>query len=166
MIAPDCLAHLSHRRPPELPAEDHQRLFQQTTLLEVFDERRRGAVNRQSNLVELFIEVVLPVAVMVPTGLVELHESHPSLDHASRQKAVVCERLLAGLRSVEVQSRLALSGEIHQFGSTRLHAIGHFVRRDPSADLRVPDLRQTRQIQVTDRVQLRCLTLHRNAARS
>jgi hypothetical protein len=49
--------------------------------------------------------LVAGVAVVVPVGVIELHEPHAALDQPAGQQAVVGERRLARLGAVHLQGR-------------------------------------------------------------
>ena len=48
--------------------------------------------------------------MVVPVGVVELHEPHPALDQPPRQQAVIRERRLARLGAVELHGLGGLVG--------------------------------------------------------
>ena len=91
--------------------------------------------------------------MLVPGFVEEFHESHPSLHEPPGQDAVVRERGLAGLRAVHVEDVLRLTGNVHQFGRARLHAIGHLERIDARLDLGIAHLLETHAVQAPDGVE-------------
>src|SRR5262249_48850021 len=77
-------ALLVHRRPPELAAPDHERLVEQTTPLEVFQERRDGPVDLLALLRQVLDDVVAGAgAVTVPAPVEQLHIADAALDEAA-----------------------------------------------------------------------------------
>ena len=97
------IADLAHRRAPEFAAPDDQRVVQQSALLQVADQRGRGLVDFASYLIERLAEV----GVMVPIGVIELHEAHAALHQAARQQAVVRVAGLARLGAVHLERLFA-----------------------------------------------------------
>ena len=56
-----------------------------------------------ANLIEVAGQGLAGNAVVVPVGVVELHEPHAALDQTTGEQAVVGERRLAGLGAVQLQ---------------------------------------------------------------
>ena len=79
-------------------------------------------------------------AVLVPTTVEQLHESHVAFGQAPRQKTVVSvgARLTRGI-AVEFESALWLVRKIDDFRSGGLHAEGHLILGDACLDLRVAE---------------------------
>ena len=102
VVAAGQFLDLAHGGPAELAAPDHQRVVQQAALLEIGDQRCRGPVHVQGDLVQLVGEVVDAVAVVVPAGVIELHEARAALQEAAGDQAIVGEGRLARLGSIEV----------------------------------------------------------------
>jgi hypothetical protein len=93
------IADLAHRSATKLTAPHHKRVVQQTALLQVADQRRSGLVNLARHLIERLAEV----RVMVPIGVIELHEAHPALHQSPRQQTVVCIASLSGFGPIQLQ---------------------------------------------------------------
>ena len=100
VVAADCLAGLAHGGAAEFAAEDDQRIFQQSSLLEVLEQRGAGLVDLLAAIVKRLAEVLIGAAMVVPIGVIELDESDVALDEASREQAVVGEGAAAGFGAV------------------------------------------------------------------
>ena len=88
------------------------------------------------------VDLIVPVPAGAPTvraaTRVQLHESHPALDHASRQQALLAER--AGrviVQAVEGLGGVALARDVRHFRSGCLHPERQFVRIHPRRELAV-----------------------------
>ncbi len=99
------------------------------------------------------LEVLARAAVVVPVGVVELHEPHAALDQPPGQQAVVGERRLARLGAVQVERRLRLARQVDQLRGAGLHPVGHLVGGDPRGDLRVAGGVEPLGVEVADRVE-------------
>ena len=105
MVAPQelrAVAFFVHRRAPEFAAPDHQRVIEQTALLQVSDQRRHRAVRLARALLQsggMNDVRVLADAVGVPTPVVQLHEADAAFEQAARERAIR-ERNLARFRAV------------------------------------------------------------------
>src|SRR5688572_33512466 len=94
-------ARLVHRRAAEFAAPDHERLIEQTPLLEVLDQRRASAIHIAAFPRKLSEQIVPGAsAVNVPAPVVKLHVADAAFDQAARQQAVVREAPLADRKSV------------------------------------------------------------------
>ena len=60
-------------------------MIQQAALLQVADQRRARLIDFACHLLERLAEI----GVMVPIGVIELHEAHAALDQPAGQQAVV-----------------------------------------------------------------------------
>ena len=95
------VARLAHRRAAEFAAPDDQRVVQQAALLQVLDQRGGRADRPRGNGRRAACRGrVSGVAVVVPVGVIELHEADAALDQPPGQQAVVGERRLARLGAV------------------------------------------------------------------
>ncbi len=91
-----------HRRPAELAAPDDDGFIEQAALLEVEQERRRGAVGLVAPVDEPVQQPFARAgAVGIPSPVKQLHEPHPAFDEPARQQAVVGEGGLARFGAVE-----------------------------------------------------------------
>ena len=75
--------------------------------------------------------------MVIPVGVIQLHESHAALYQSASQQAIVCIGGLTRLGAVKIQSLFGFPGQIDQFGSARLHPEAHLVRGDPGCYLLV-----------------------------
>src|ERR1035441_7003812 len=121
---------LDHRGAAEFAAPEHQRVFQQAALLEVFDESGAGLVS----LTRLIDNALVDFAVVVPAFMEKLDETDATLDEAAGQQAIHRERRLARFGAVKLQGLRRLFGNICQLWRAGLHAVGHLKRVDPSGD--------------------------------
>src|SRR5690606_34724235 len=92
----ECRARFDHGRAAEFAAPDHESLIEQPALFEVFDE----CGGRLIRLLTLAADSAFDIAVVVPTAVVAVHETHAALNEAPREEAVVREGGLAGFRAV------------------------------------------------------------------
>src|SRR5262245_13499699 len=98
MVAAHHFPRLSLRRATEFTAPNDERAVQETPLLEVFHECRCWLIRFAANLVERLAQLRSFIAVMIPVGVIELHEPHAPLDESPGQQAIHGKRRLPGLR--------------------------------------------------------------------
>src|SRR5689334_6831421 len=79
---------LAVRRASEFTSPDDERVFEESALLEIADERGRGLVD----VATLKLEIAGEVVVLVPAAVIKLDESHAPFRHPPRQKTVAGER--------------------------------------------------------------------------
>src|SRR5262249_52701100 len=98
-------------RAPEFAAPHHQRVLEQASLFQIFDERRRRLIRVAALPRELFGQVLM----LIPAAMKELNEAYAALSKPSREDAVRSVRSgLARIRSVANESFLRLFGEVGQ----------------------------------------------------
>ena len=130
---------LKVRRAAELAAPDDERVVEQAEALQVADQRGTRGVG----VLALNLELRVQVAVLVPAGVEELHETRAALDEAAGHEAVVREAPLPPhVRAVHLQHLRRLLAEVSEFRHARLHPVGHLVLGDARGDLRVAELAQ------------------------
>jgi hypothetical protein len=78
---------LPQRRAAELPAPDDQRVVEQPALLEVRHQRGHALVD----VAALVGQAPAQIGVVIPVGVVQLHQPHAALDEPPGQQAVVGE---------------------------------------------------------------------------
>ena len=100
MIATDGFPNFTHRRPAELTAPDNEGIFQQAALLQVFDERGRRPIHFPAHVGQTFAKILAGYTVVIPIGVIELHEANAALHQAAREQAIVGEGDLAGFGAV------------------------------------------------------------------
>src|SRR5262249_40928798 len=103
-------AALHHGRASKLAAPDDEGALEQPALLEILDQRRRGAIG----VLAVLGNVLDQTSMLVPCLVIELDETNTSLHQPSRQHTVIRERRLSRLRSVHLQRLLGLRGQIDQ----------------------------------------------------
>ena len=91
---PGDIARLALRRAAEFAAPNHQRAVEQAALLQIANQSGRRAVDFAATIVERLPQVRSRVAVMVPIGVVKLHEAAALFDEPPCQQAVASERRL------------------------------------------------------------------------
>ena len=109
---------------PKFSGPDHEGVLQQSTCLEILQERRNRLVHvlRQLDMVH---HVAVGIPVPARPGIDQLHEPYPALDEAPRCETLPGEPFRASpLQSIEVVSRIALSREVKGFRRSHLHAKG------------------------------------------
>ena len=89
VVAAHQFSHLTHGRAAEFSTPHHQRVFQQAPPLQVQHQCGAGTVGLETHLFQGATQMVHGVAMVVPIGVVKLHEAHTALNHATGQHAVV-----------------------------------------------------------------------------
>ena len=108
----------------KLPAANHHRIFQHSTLFQIKHKARRGLVN----ILTLHSKVFGKRAMLVPALVEELDKANASFRHPPCQKAIVGETArLLGVRPVQAGDVILFARQIHQVGHGRLHSIGHLI---------------------------------------
>ena len=105
VIASDGSAVLAHGRAAEFAAPDDERILEHAALFEIEQQSGGGAVHFAAAQLDGIAEIVRFVAVMIPVGVVELHETHAALHEPAGHQAIVGEGRLAGFGSVLRQGR-------------------------------------------------------------
>ena len=96
---------LKEGRSAEFTTPDDERVFQQAALLEVFDQRG----TRRINIGALDLELRVQIAMLVPTGVHELHKAHAALGEAAGHQAIVGVAALAEhIGAIHVEDALRL----------------------------------------------------------
>ena len=153
---------LAEGRPPELAAPGDQRVGEQAALFEVLHERRRRALR----VAALRFELREQVAMLVPTGVHQLHEPRTPLEQPPRDQTVGGEAALhVHVGPVAVEHVLGFVRKIDQVGHARLHPVGHLVLRDPRVDLRIAVVGQMGRVHGGDVVEQRPSRLAAHACR-
>src|SRR6185436_5633044 len=85
-----CIAapNLVHWRSTEFTSPYDQRRFKQAALLEIPQQSRGRLVGH----VAVCLEVLIQIAVIIPSGMVELHESNTALHHSPCKQTIDSER--------------------------------------------------------------------------
>src|SRR5713226_4059136 len=81
MMVAAVVATLHHGRASKLPAPDHQRILEQSALLQVPNESGGGLISILAVLLDVFDEV----GVLIPCFMVKLDKSHPALHKSPRE---------------------------------------------------------------------------------
>src|SRR5690349_10790699 len=105
MIAPEDFAAgssaFAEGSAAELAAPNDECLIKQSSLSQVTDEGRHGAIHARAFLGQAASDILMIVCAMeIPTPIEQLHETHAFLDESSRQQAVIGEAGFARVRSV------------------------------------------------------------------
>ena len=104
---------LGHRGAAEFSAPDHQRVIEQTALLQVVEQSGRRLIGRAAVL----FEAADNSAVVIPTCVHQHDEADTTLDHASGEQTVGAEGFRGLLvDAVRFEGRGRFLGEIEQFG--------------------------------------------------
>src|SRR5262245_44896409 len=137
-------------RSPEFAAPYHQRVLEQASLFQIFDERRRRLIRVAALPLELFGQVLM----LIPAAVKELNEANSALSKPAREDAVRSVRSgLARISPVANKSFLRLFGEVSQLRHRGLHTVSHLVLRHPRGDLRVGQFLQLVLVQLGQVVQ-------------
>src|SRR5215813_1870057 len=91
---------LAINRAAEFPAPDDQRVFEQTALLQILNERRGRLVRAPA----LERKIARQVAVLIPAAMIKLNEAHAAFGQSPRQQTVGGVRArFARLRAVHLE---------------------------------------------------------------
>ena len=87
--------------------------------------------------------------------MVNLDEADPAFSHTASQQAIVGIGRLGITRfgTIKVEGSLCFLREIHQLGSSGLHAVRHFVGIDACVDLGIPYLVETFLIELANQIE-------------
>ena len=88
MVAAGFFAVLAHGRAAEFATPHHERVFQQTTRLQIMHERGLALVDIAADFFEIALEVFARAAMRVPVCVIQLHETRAALDQPSCEQAV------------------------------------------------------------------------------
>src|SRR5215510_14126594 len=69
-------------RAPEFPAPDDQRVFEQTALFQILNERRGRLISASA----LERKIARQIVVLIPAAVIKLNESHAAFGQASREQ--------------------------------------------------------------------------------
>ena len=105
-------------RATELTAPDDQRVFEQSTLLEIADQRG----GRLIGVATLTADRLRQVEMLIPAAMEELNEPHAPLGQSPSQQAVGGECAgLASVRAVQVEDVFRFARHVGQFGDPYVH---------------------------------------------
>lgn len=151
-------AGFDHGGASEFAAPDDECVFEEAALFEVGDEGGAGLIG----LAALVDEAFFDLGVVVPSGVVDLDEADAALGEAAGEEGVVGEGVfgVAGFGAVEVEGGLAFLGEVHEFGGSGLHAVGHFVGVDACFDFGVEGRVELLLVEIADEVDGIALGFH------
>lgn len=78
--------------------------------------------------------------MLVPAGVHQLDVAGSTFEKTSGEETITGKGAgFVDLRAVEIESGLGLARNIGEFGHAGLHAVGHFVLRDPGLNFRISD---------------------------
>ncbi len=80
--------------------------------------------------------------MMIPVCVVQLNETHPAFDQATRQQTVSAKLVSFGFLIHTFQGCLVFTGGVHQFRRAGLHSIGHLVRINTRTDFLIAGFNQ------------------------
>ncbi len=147
-------AVFAHGRAPEFPAPHHQRVLQQSPLLEIGEQRHERAVHALALAFESVVQSLrFRGAVGVPPPVEQLDIPHPALRQPPRQQTVVGEGFLARFGAVELMDHRRFPGDVKGVAGVHLHAEGQFVLRQAGLGLRVPHFARRPFVQVVEGVE-------------
>ena len=150
VIASGGLAHLAHRRAAEFTAPDDDGVIEQATLFEVFHECGARLIDVFAFKRHVLLQILGRAAVVIPIRVVELHKAHTTLDEATCEQAVPRKAgLLRIFDAVKVERGLRFAAGVHQVRRAGLHAEGHFISVDASADLLIARFDEALHVQLT-----------------
>src|SRR5688572_2108404 len=92
---------LTERRPAEFPTPDHQRVLEQSALLQISDQGGDRLVGPRTFTCQTVADIFARTGpVKVPTPIKKLHVADTLLHQAPRQEAIVREARLARFGAV------------------------------------------------------------------
>src|SRR5438876_901325 len=109
VIAP-ILVSLHHCLAPEFAAPNYESALQQSTLLQIREQRRNWFVDFRAMDFEVFLDTIvrIPILLLMATTMIDLHETHATFDEPPRNQTLPPERsgpqrkrMIIGLRFVE-----------------------------------------------------------------
>ena len=106
VVTADQVARLSLRRSPKLTTPDDECVLKQASLFEVLYESGRRLIDFLAAIVERLAEVRARVPMMIPVGVVKLHEAATTFDQSPRKQAVPGVRRLRDILDVVALQRL------------------------------------------------------------
>ena len=155
---------LSHRCASELAAPHDQRVFQHPTLFQISQQRRDGLVRLLALVRQSVLERFAAVGpVRVPAPIEQLHKADALFDQTPCEQAVVGKGFFARLGAVVLKRFGCFLRQIHRFGSSHLHSIGHLILSDPGDRFRIAVLLQRLLIECRQSIQHLTPFLSRNA---
>ena len=136
MVITSVVATLNHRSSPEFSAPNHDRIFQESSFLQIHHQSRAGLIGIQS----ILFDSACQITVLVPGFVKQLNKSHAPFDQSSSQQTVASKiRFLWILDAVAIEHFFRLTAQIHQLRRAGLQAIGHLVTLNTCGNLRIAD---------------------------
>src|SRR6516165_7712498 len=124
-------AALAEGSAAELTAPNDQGLIEQTSLLQVTDERRDRPIHTGALFGKPSTDIFTIICAMeIPSPIEQLHKSDTFLDQSAGKQTVIGEAGLARVGTVGLEDFFRLAGNIHHIRNRDLHAIGKFVLSD------------------------------------
>src|SRR5207247_11291272 len=116
---------------------DHERILEKPAGFKVGEQGIAGLVHVLTLAANGFGEI----AMLVPTGMIELNETDIALSQAASEQTIGGKgaRIL-GLLAVKLEDAFRLFRKVHDLGDASLHAICHLVLSDALIDLRVAEV--------------------------
>lgn len=140
--------------PAEFSAPPDERLFEQSALLQVGQQRRDRLIGRQGMIGMLLnVAVLIPAGVGAVVGVVDLNETDSGLGKFPGHQALASEVVRGGPADpVGRLRRGGFRGHVHRFRGVRLHSPSEFVRLDDGIQLRVPPRRHLGAIEFLNEI--------------
>ncbi len=142
--------NFGHRRASELAAPNDQCRIQESPLFQIMQQRRGGTVGHLADLDDVLVDL----AVVVPTGVSQHDKAHAAFHHPPCQQAVRSE--CAGglvLGSIGRHCGRRLLREIQQIWRRCLHSKGEFIGMNARLDFRVAGTGVMHPVEIADGVQ-------------
>lgn len=143
---------LTEHRAAKLRREHHERILEQSTRLEVFDQRRRRLVN----IVTLVRQLPRDRDVLIPAAMKQLHKTHVALEESPREQTI--RGVGAGLAhfgAVGIERGRRLLTNIRELRHGGLHAKRHLVGINAGERFRIAEFVGALVIQLREIIELR-----------
>src|SRR5690606_34149923 len=140
---------LAHGRAAEFAAPEDEGVLEEAALLQVLDEGGGRLVDELADAAHAIVEV----AVVVPTAVIQLDETHAAFREPAGEQTVGREGTVSRLLDpVHIEDRLRLLAEIGELRDARLHLEREFVLGDARLDLGIEALLLVKTVETGDLV--------------
>ena len=138
----------------ELTTTNDQRIVKQTTLFQIFNQRRDRTIHGGTLLRQpLFDPFGWTCAMEIPTPVKQLYESYTLFNQTTGQQTIVCKVRFARLGTIISQRLLGFACDVHHFRNRSLHAERQFILSDPRQSFWMSKRFNLHRVQITKGVE-------------